>query len=262
MKTYCDVISSIIDTIDFKSADKIQIALHKLPKMNIQKYKNIQVKKLLQMVIPENELLSVRTKNDYIKTFNAVAKFAFERSYIERPVKINSITSTVSTRAERDILTKPELKQLIYGCCDTKLEKIYKLLYLSGMRPSEVYKCSITVIDNIKCFDLTSNEIELKTKSSYRIIPVHKDIDIGAVQFICEFDMSTLSKITSKLMIGKKQTMYSLRHSFANDLIKSGVDNAVVSELLGHTHKGMTLSRYAKGYDINVLSAAIEQLSI
>ena len=58
----------------------------------------------------------------------------------------------------------------------------------------------------------------------------------------------------------EKKTSYSLRHTFASELIKRDVSSDIVSELLGHKHLGMTLSRYAKGFSVQQLYDAIIKL--
>ncbi len=54
---------------------------------------------------------------------------------------------------------------------------IYYALAYSGLRPSELWKCKIsTSKDNIIYFDLTDKDLQLKTMSSYRVIPLHNKL--------------------------------------------------------------------------------------
>ena len=55
-------------------------------------------------------------------------------------------------------------------------------------------------------------------------------------------------------------TLYRLRHSFATHLAAKGIEPYIISELLGHTHKGMTMGRYVKGFPVELLSEAINKL--
>ncbi len=43
-------------------------------------------------------------------------------------------------------------------------------------------------------------------------------------------------------------------------LASRGVEVSIVSELMGHSHKSMTLNRYTKGYPIDALYAEINKL--
>ena len=70
--------------------------------------------------------------------------------------------------------------------------------------------------------------------------------------------MSKLIKRTLKDPEAK--SLYSLRHSFATELIARNVQAEVASELMGHSHQTMTLSRYAKGYPVKLLKQAIDPL--
>ena len=55
-------------------------------------------------------------------------------------------------------------------------------------------------------------------------------------------------------------TLYRLRHSFATHLAAKGIEPYIISELLGHSHDGMTLSRYVKGFPFKSLREAIDKL--
>jgi len=45
------------------------------------------------------------------------------------------------------------------------------------MRPSELWKCKISVSkDSIIYFDLTDNQLQLKTTASHRLIPLHEEL--------------------------------------------------------------------------------------
>lgn len=59
-----------------------------------------------------------------------------------------------------------------------------------------------------------------------------------------------------------KGTLYSLRHSFATILASKGVEPHIISELLGHSHGGMTLLRYVKGFPVQMLKDAVDTLLI
>jgi len=244
--------------------DGIRSKLSKLPKMNIQKYRVKSISELLKLNIPNEDKQSSETVNGYIKLLNALLKFAYEREAVSRQFSIALVKRSCSSRDERQALNIEEVKKLMDDSGNQKLIPLYKILYYSGMRLSEVYKCKITVVDGIKCFDLTDGTIELKTKSSYRLIPVHDSLD--NVELLLEQARAVrdgyATRKTSELFKTKGKTLYSLRHSFATQLASEGIETTIISELLGHSHNDMTLGRYVKGFPTKLLSEAINKLDV
>ena len=263
MNQYFRIINELIgDNLTQKSIDKFRSNICKLPKGNIQKYKSIPVKQLVQMDISENDLIGTKTRNDYVKLIRSLIKFAYSRKLVDREFDIKSFKHETSQRNQRKALSWNSIQKLIDGSNNDKLSYAYKLLYYSGMRLSEAYKCRISTIDGIKCFDLTDTSVKLKTEASYRLIPVSKYITEPEkyIEAIRSLDSHYITKQASK-QLGEKESLYSLRHSFVTDLINAKVDPSVVSELAGHSHRTMTLSRYSKGYDVKILKEAIDKLN-
>ena len=63
---------------------------------------------------------------------------------------------------------------------------------------------------------------------------------------------STLSDTYKRILADagiKKANFHSLRHTFATNAIKLGIDPKTVSELLGHADVSVTLNRYAHSFD-------------
>ena len=48
-----------------------------------------------------------------------------------------------------------------------------------------------------------------------------------------------------------KKSFHSLRHTFANELKQSGVNEQVASELLGHASQSITYGRYGKKIEVS-----------
>ena len=66
--------------------------------------------------------------------------------------------------------------------------------------------------------------------------------------------------MASSTLNTKGKTLYSLRHTFATELAFRAIETTIISELLGHSHNGMTMGRYVKGLPIKLLSEAINKL--
>lgn len=142
------------------------------------------------------------------------------------------------------------------------------LSFFSGLRLSEIPKLKI-VRSEIPYFDLTSSKISLKTSSSHRKIPIHT-ILIPYISKIEEWEYNhllwlarkTKNRISKHLKNSENKSLYSLRHSFATELISKNVNPAIVSELMGHSQKSLTLSVYTKQFPIKILNEAIQKLNL
>jgi len=264
-----------LNDIRFNDILEFQNLIAQLPKRNIQKYRDMDFKLLVsnikqsKITIRDEELLSTRTKNKYMKWLKAIFNFADVRDLISKNVtKSIILKNTAKQREEREALNEEEL-QILFGVIgNEELAYLFKILQLTGMRRSELYKCTINDYDGVICFDLSSNSETLKTASSYRLIPVHSELLSKIDEFEeirKQFSPNYLSQHFSKLIKlylsdTKNKSLYSLRHTFATNLIAKNVSPEIVSELMGHAHATMTMNRYVKSFPVKRLSEAIEKL--
>ena len=143
------------------------------------------------------------------------------------------------------------------------------------MRPSELWKCKVkTREDGIVYFNLTDKDIELKTLTSRRKIPLHKKLLDMGIQHKLPYLQSAFTQVaisiyfnkTIKPIIseGSHKILYSCRSTVATTLKQSSsdVDIDKISELLGHRYNNSTITKevYAKGYTLKQLQEAINQL--
>ncbi len=248
--------------LNMSMLDTVKSNLKKLPKRNIQMYREMSIEDLLKIEIPEDNLQSPDTVNDHLKTLNDLLKFSYEREVIARPLSVATIKIKKVARELRLALDKKDIV-LLLSTDNEALEALYKISYYSGMRLSELYKCKISIIDNIKCFDLTDKELDMKTHGSYRLIPVHSAIedDIENLLFnAISLKLGYATRYATNTLKNDRKSLYSLRHTFATELASSSVETGIIAELLGHTHSGMTLSRYVKGFSVNILKKSIDKL--
>ena len=269
MSSYTTMIKTIIaisDEISYKSLDGIRDKLQRLPKRNIQRYRMMP----LTEVISEKTLKTVATKdkltpksiNEYLKILNSILTFGYDRGVLSQHHKIKLLSINHQARTERSALTHSEIQGLLKDSRSPELALSYQLLYLSGMRLSEAYKCKLTTVNSIMCFDLRHTTETLKNSNSYRLIPVHSAVQDpeNSLKAITSLKPSYLSRKASEMLGGGKKTLYSLRHSFATALASKGVQVGIVSELMGHSHKSITLNRYTKGYPVDILHTEINKL--
>jgi len=258
--------------ITYKHLLKFKDTISKLPKRNIQRYRLMDIVSILKIIetIEEEDTVSIRTVNKYIKWLRAVFSFSLLMGHTDNDLasKLPTTKTTVFDRQQRLPLTTNELS-LLYAELPKDKKYLVKVLTYSGMRLNELYKSKIEVHDGVTVFSLLDRGIKLKTHGSYRIIPIHTSLLNDLDNFTAYREKMTsdnlsksVSKIIKKLEFkdARKKSLYSLRHSFATKLIQGGADSNIVSELLGHSHLGMTLSRYAKGYSVKQLKEVIELL--
>ena len=264
---------SIVVQTNLNDLITLKAKLSKLPSKNYKQYKGKSIEKLLALDIPQEHRLSEGRLQSYIKYIKQLYKFAMaSRIIIYNPAEYLTIRNTLNPIDEREAYTAAEVRSVlnIADTLDNSKRIIYYTLAYSGMRLSELWKCSIKELGGIYYFDLKSSKEQLKTKSSYRLIPLHKELLRIGVQddfskAIGEYKRVSIMRyferyIKPLISDNKRKVLYSLRHSFATELKYKGVDSHIISELLGHSHQGMTFGRYASRYPLRVLKAAIDEL--
>lgn len=253
---------------------KIKNILLNLPARNNNKYRDKSISELVKKEIPSEDKLSiskVQSNLSYIKRFY---KYCEAHQLIKyNPAEYITIRTSVSSLDERESYTKDEIRKLL-SLVD-KVENIntrviYYTLAYTGMRLSELWKCSVKQKEGIYYFDLTDRKLQLKTRSSYRLIPLHKelikrDIHHKLEEAVSTYESHSLSthfrrNIKDKISDNPRKVLYSLRHTFATQLKHTSVDPLVISELMGHAHGGMTMGRYADRFPVEVLKEAIDKL--
>jgi len=256
------LLPSDFKTLSYRHLDSMKQTLSHLPKRNIQKYRNMPIKEVVEVETTESERISAKSQNEYLKTLRALLKFSKERNHISETFTIELVKNKTTARNQRQTLNQQD-KELLFNHNNQRMADMAKILYYSGLRLSEVYKIKLDRVDGVLCFDLTDPDIELKTQSSYRVVPVHKDIEDDVYQLLSSaisIRGNRYTRMASETLHHKNKTLYSLRHTFATELASKGIEINIISELLGHTHGGMTLSRYVKGFPVQMLKDAVDTL--
>ncbi|WP_421715646.1 tyrosine-type recombinase/integrase [Arcobacter arenosus] len=265
-----------IEELTYDKLLKIRTLFMKLPSRNFYKYRVVNQLELVSKVnkgtlkIAKEHLLSEDTINKNLKRIKSLLFFAKELNCyshnIPKTLVINR-KGDISSRGEKAILTKDDL-EIVFSHSNDNLKYLYEVSYYSGMRRSELYKCNIVDYEGVLCFDLKNITERLKTSSSYRLIPIHSKLlyRINEFKNIIEntkagWISNSFSRLVKRSFKDTKgKSLYSLRHTFATNLIANKVNPEVISELMGHSHSTMTMSRYVKGYPIKTLREAIECL--
>lgn len=266
----------LMGDIKYTHLIKARDLLQQFPKRNIERYRRTPLKEIAKglhsktLTLSPEEQIGVTTLNKYLKWFSVLLSFAVKQNIIPSNPVSSGLTvkkSTVS-RGERKEFSADELEIIDQAFQGEDIYPVVKILRYTGMRPSELLKCSMSEIEGVLCFDLRSPTKALKTLSSHRVIPVHpslKESVEGFQKLLNSYAEKYISKRFAKVLHRhledtKNKSLYSLRHTFATNLIAKGVQPEIVSELMGHSHSTMTMNRYVKGYPIRVLKEAIETL--
>ena len=274
-----DILFQLIDKkITIKNIDReklleIREIVQGLPRRNIQKYRKSKVSKIITMKINDDEIISFKTANDYLKWIMSLFSFALKYGYLEFNPSVDlSMRKKGNAKDEREVFSDDELKKIISSNSENDDMKLFHYtLFYTGMIISEFKQVKISKIDGIECFDLTDSNLKLKTMARHRLIPIHSHLlrmgisdRLSSIQ--SNYTADYLSRwgnefINTHVNNSSKKVLYSFRHIFATKLQNNIIEENIISQLMGHAKKGQTFGRYGKGFEAQNLKEAIETLN-
>ncbi len=147
------------------------------------------------------------------------------------------------------VLSRDEVKRMIYGTKNIKHRLVLMFLYYAGMRLNEVRNIRWEDID----FDRELIHIKVAKGEKERVVFLHpelrKTLEFYGVKnhgyvFISQRGRKYSSKSIQLIVkhaaergrIKKNVTPHTLRHSFATHLLESGADIRYIQQLLGHKY--------------------------
>jgi integrase len=254
-----DCIDDILDELD-------ELAL--LPTRASEKIRTtaISKEKLFEL---SGSKIDIVTYNNYLKWSKAFFKWAFHRGHIATNIaEIFKKNEAVNALTQRNPLSDNEITRMLEIAHYENLDLfiMLKVIAYSGMRHSEFFKMRL-ISDG---FDLRDKTLKLKTLSSHRVIPRHRELmdindsDIFRLQktYTPEILSKQGMKIIRRVTDDESKVVYSLRHSMATKLLNANVEELKINEILGHLKgNSMSVNRYASGFDISILREAINKVS-
>ncbi len=192
----------------------------------------------------------------YYRTLKAAFEKAREWNYIsENPFKKFKTPKVPQTLPA--YFGFKELQLIIKATERDILKDLFLAAYYTGMRAGELLNLRWNAVDFKNLLITVENTDTFTTKSKReRIIPINKPlltilkkrfpkiIDINKIDYVfsksrgipfeTEYVSKKFKKAVRKVKLSESFHLHSLRHSFASNLVQSGVSLYVVKELLGH----------------------------
>lgn len=190
----------------------------------------------------------------------AALKFLYTYT-LKRPWEVQCIPSPRNRRRTLPVILSPqELADLFQAIRHPKARVLFRTCYATGLRINEACHLQVADIDSRRMLIRVRHPKggrERQTLLSPRLLQLLRDywrVQRPALWLFpgqnpdkplsTDFARQMLAKARQEAGLTKRCTPHTLRHCFATHLLESGVDPAVIQQLLGH-QSIRTASRYA-----------------
>lgn len=224
----------------------------------------------------EAEDLNPSTANKNMDHFGKVLKLVNEEKRLDLVLPLGGLRLEEGEKGQRPPFSDEWIrsKLLAQGALDglhPEAAAILLVMVNTGARPSEIAALTdrtIRLQDKVPHISIEPDGRKLKSRHARRMIPL-AGVSLEALKgFTAGFpryrDNARLSKDVSDYMTAKvlRQTpdhsLYSLRHSFEDRMLKGGVDERIRRDLMGHR---LTRERYGKGADLDHLLRVVQAIA-
>lgn len=226
-----------------------QKELQQVKPSDLKKYVNHYQQKALNTHTIQGYYRSIEHYFSYLEREKLIKKNPFNYYELQLPK---------ATKAEREILTQQEIKQL-YTKANLQQTIILHLCYGCGLRAFEMEQITVKDIDTIQ----KTVTVQKGKNNKYRVIPVSEKINQDLINYLETIKYTTmkhqhilynkagtplkrytalmiLKKLAIKANIKAKITLHGLRHSIATHLLENGVQLPQVQAFLGHSQMETT----------------------
>lgn len=250
-----------IEDLELQGKPKNTIWLYHFTKKFYEKICLVPVNKLKSHEIKRHILYKQRAKGfsyeNFFKMFKTVLNFAVKELKIIPSNPMDGLKLNFSFEDPRIKFITKEIYQKILDSIDDDLGRLYvQVLYETGMRRSEAL--GITVFDIKDCTisvnkqydEILKNFAKLKTKNSERTIPISKELEEKLVSQIPGIDGRIFYNFSPNIIYRNhlkpfNTSMHCFRHTFATNLVSSGIDLTVAAQIIGDDIKTV-LSTYTQ----------------
>lgn len=257
---------------------------HSFFKNHFTKIEYLFIKDLKTPILQEiinNPKISTGTKKELKSCLKNILNYAVEMEYINtNRANFLKIPRHIPVK-EKNKFTIEEIKKL-WEHQELLGSKIALIMIYTGMRIGEVTKIKKENVDLINC--VISNFGNKTLKSKKRFIPIHKDIfnlikdlyekthneylisiERPQTAHIKENKMAnnTASNKFNQVMelLGMNHTSHDARGTFASILNKKGINETIITDLMGHSDFKTTKEYYIEN-DEETIKNTIEDLDI
>ncbi|MDD5653887.1 MAG: site-specific integrase [Candidatus Omnitrophica bacterium] len=216
--------------------------LHEITVLDIQRYKTERIEQVAPATV--NRALAILKS-----MFNRAIEWGKARDNPMRKIKLLRENNKRLRFLEREEIGK------LLSCCSPHLLPIVKLALNTGMRKGEIlrlkwqdidFKRDIAYLQETKSGEKREIPLNNTAKNTLLAMPKHPD----SPYVFCNKEGEPYGDIKKSWLTAVKKAciinfhFHDLRHTFASQLVMSGVDLNTVRELLGHHSFEMTL-RYS-----------------
>ena len=289
-----DILGDVdVTTITRPTLIQLRSSLQRVPPNFYKKNPGKSAREVLKSSTEDG--ISSKSVNKHMSRIGSLLKYCQEQGMIvSNPATDLQIIDKQRTDQERSSYSINDIKKIVsnlpLGVERPERYWIPIIGLYSGMRLAEI--CQLHVEDIIRvddcwCFDINNaGNRQLKNDASVRVIPIHpKLIELGLIRYyegMKESNHPRLWMLLSYIHLhgytntfGKwyqrfnreyvtedpKKVFHSMRHLVTDTLKQAGVQDTLISELVGHSTSGsMTMGRYGKRYQPKVLLDALVQL--
>lgn len=269
-KHYLKITGRSLETINSYSSDLASFQSFMENKYNgpvyLDEIQTMDIEDYLYFLKTKNLQASTRSRNLY--TLRSLYNFAYKNKLCKWNVTL-SVEPVKTQRKERTYLSIEEIMELMDAIEHPLIKLVVQTLYYTGMRISECLNLKLEDVD----IDNNIVHIINGKGSKDRDIPINKNLlpllekylderpEVLTDYFFATKKTGCLSSVyvnrvlydtVNKLGWKKHVSAHILRHSFASNLIKNGVNLVYVQKLLGHSNLKVTsIYTHASIEDLN-----------
>jgi len=275
------LIQDILGDVDVKSITKAVVLdfRSKLMRLPANQYKIYPGKTASEVLdLPDVTPMSIKSANKYISRLGSLLSYCVKGSLLTvNYAQGMLIPEKRRSDEERKAYTVEELKLILKGLPkdQEKPERYWipVVAMFSGLRLDEIcqmYVADVQQVDDVWCFSVNDDQDKkVKTLSSKRVIPIHPTLlKCGFLKYVEGLRAGEVPRLwmnlnwretdgysnafgkwfqkfnRSHVTTDKAKVFHSLRHTVTDTMKQSGVQEVVISEIMGHANDSMTMSRY------------------